>query len=108
DTTINSLVFGNTNTFQNLQINPGRTLAITGVAPGYQNSPALSVGQEGGPATADRVRVTLRGSGTVAIDNTNAAVQVRHGSSTGNNGPLAILDMSGLDNFRAALRRVQL
>jgi hypothetical protein len=80
DTTINSLVFANTNSFHNLVINSGHVLTINGTAPGYQNSPALNVGQDAGPTTIDRVYVSINGTGgTLVIDNTNASVQVRQG-----------------------------
>ena len=62
DTTINSLVFTNLSGYHTVQINPGRTLTINGIAPGYQSSPALNVGLEGYAASNQFIRAAITGS----------------------------------------------
>jgi hypothetical protein len=109
DTTINSLAFSNLSGYHTMQINPGRTLTITGTAPGYQNSPAINVGLEGYAATNQLIRAAITGSGgTLAISNTSATIQVRVGFSNNVVGPLAVLDLSGLGTFNANMNHIQL
>ena len=110
DTTIDSLVFTNLGGFHTLQINPGRTLSIIGAAPGFANAPALNVGLETYPVSANQtLRASITGAGgTLSISNTASSVQVRMGFGTGVVGPLATLDLSGLGTFAAWLNHFQL
>jgi poly(beta-D-mannuronate) lyase len=109
DVTINSLLFTNTTGYHNVLIGAGHTLTLAGIIPGYQNSPALNVGMEVPAGAADAVRATVLGAdGTLAINNTNACVQVRQGFGSGTGATYASLDLSSLGTFVADMRRLQL
>jgi hypothetical protein len=108
DATINSLVFTNTSGNHTLLIAPGRTLLITGVAPGFANSPAINVGLETYTVADQVVHAAVTGvDGTLAISNSSACVQIRQGFGSGTVGTLAALDLSGLGTFNADMRRLQ-
>lgn len=104
-TTIQQLVFRQTNGFHNMLILPGVTLTIT-------NSVASSNVLAGTETTASPstliVTNTISGAGgTLAVSDadTNSVIVVRQISST-SGSHTEVLDMSGLDNFDAAVGRV--
>ncbi|HSU56210.1 MAG TPA: hypothetical protein VLT36_19280, partial [Candidatus Dormibacteraeota bacterium] len=108
-TTIGSLRYSNTNNTHTTLIPAGVTLNITGS--GGANSTALCVGTEAAPP-GDLPIMTNKIAGvggTLVINNTGANLIVRQSpQGTTATANRMTLDMSGLDNFNAALARVML
>jgi hypothetical protein len=99
--TVNSVTYNNIGTvgsvWQVTQINSGVTLTINSVA-GPAPATIFSVGGVSGSSS----RVSIRGSGTLAIDEATSSIYVGGPTS----GQTTILDMSGLGAFTANVATV--
>jgi autotransporter-associated beta strand protein len=123
DITVRSLWFGHTNGFHNTLIDPGVTLTVRGTndngygrlgsdpnatAPNPNVQSTLYVGTKSEVAAGTIVTATIRGEGTLSLDNTNNEVNIRQVFGAGGGAHRAILDMSGLANFNANLSRIRI
>jgi len=121
NTTISHLWVGQTNGFQNIQINAGVTLTIAGTndngwgplgsdpnnaAPdplSYHST--LYVGTKATNSTT--VTADFLGNGTLVVSNLNNEINVRQSNPSSSGTRNAILDLSGLDTFVAKLGRIR-
>jgi autotransporter-associated beta strand protein len=123
NSTVRSLWFGNTNGFHNMLIEPGVTLTVRGTndngygrlgsdpnasAPNPNVQSTLYVGTKSEVAVGTVVAATIRGDGTLRLDNTNNEVNIRQAWGGGGGAHRAILDMSGLATFDANLSRIRI
>ncbi|PTX93857.1 hypothetical protein DB345_19980 [Spartobacteria bacterium LR76] len=98
--TLNSLTYNNTNLagnpWQVTQINSGVTLTLDSSSASAP-SPIFSVGGVAG--TSIQMRVAIRGSGALVVNESSSSIYVGGPSS----GTSAMLDMSGLSTFQATV-----
>jgi autotransporter-associated beta strand protein len=123
DTIVRSLWLGHTNGFHNMLIEPGVTLTLRGTndngygrlgsdpnasAPDPNVRSTLYVGTKSEVTAGTIVTATVRGDGTLSLDNTNNEVNIRQVFGPGGGAHRAILDLSGLANFNANLSRIRI
>jgi autotransporter-associated beta strand protein len=123
DTTVRSLWFGHTNGFHNMLIEPGVTLTLRGTndngfgrlgsdpnatAPNPNVQSTLYVGTKSEVAAGTIITATIRGEGTLSLDNTNNEVNIRQVFGASGGAHRSILDMSGLADFNANLSRIRI
>lgn len=95
--TIASLIYSNLNdAYHNTELAPGQSLNLTNT---------LTIGSLDTGTTAQHGFVNISGAATLAVNNTNASVQVWNGSASVA-GSRATLDLSALDNFTATAGRL--
>src|SRR5258708_20481224 len=101
---IGSLTFGQTNNFHTTLIASGQTLTVGGNTNGVLAGTGTAAGD--GIVTVN----TANGvGGTLVVSNSGAIVTVDQSqpvSGTGNSSTMAILDLSGLDTFKATISRL--
>jgi len=97
---IASLQFGNTNGNHTMLIAPGNSLNLSGTN-------GLVVGTETDNGIAQSVFATVTGiGGAININNDNANLIVRQGTTNSGGSQRATLDLSGLGNLNAVLNQV--
>jgi autotransporter-associated beta strand protein len=100
--TIRSLWFGQTNGFHYTLINPGMTLTLSGT----ETNNVLVAGTETDDGVIGESSAISGPGATLVLNNTNSDFIVRQESGSGGSALRSTLDLSGLDNLSADVRRV--
>jgi len=101
--TIRTLWFGQTNGSYYTLINPGVTLTLSGTV---TNNILVAGTETDNGATQAETSVISGPGGTLVLNNTNSDFVVRQESANGSSALRSTLDLSGLDNLSANVRRV--
>jgi fibronectin-binding autotransporter adhesin len=124
NTTVHSLWLGQTNGVHNILIGPNVTLTVKGTNdngngplgsdpaatdPNPNVQSTMYVGTKSEVAAGTIVNNAIMGAGgTLVLHNTNNELNVRQVFGGGGGAHVAVLDMSGLDTFRADLGRIRI